>query len=154
MAAGKKEKPTVTGSARGRKARANTVAPGTMASRCLAFTPGPVATPSRVNGRTESGTDSGWRNGVAGCTRASGPKALRVDTAVGSRPTPSPSSRGLGPMGCRTATERKPTRTEVSSTPSPLPIFPLSLANVASRTSPKHKSDTTEIYEAECSTGR
>lgn len=81
--AGRGAKPTGTASAPAPRARANTRAPGTTASRWWASTRGPVATPTKATGPKARGT--GWesRPKDGGFTEESGPMALRDGTAPG-----------------------------------------------------------------------
>lgn len=67
----------------------------------------------RVSGRMESVTVSVLRREAVGFTAASGRKDSRVATECGRARHRRQSTRAPGPTGCRMATARKPTLTEV-----------------------------------------
>ena len=68
---------------------------------------------SKVTGRMVSDTGWVWRVEGSGCTGGSGPRASRVATELDNPPRLQPSTRGPGPMDCRTATDQRPTLMEV-----------------------------------------
>merc|ERR1719472_332661 len=100
-------RPTVQGWAPGRRARASTAAPGTLGSRCLACTRGPVEVSTRATGRT--GSVTGWELKVAddGSPEESGPRASRAGMEFASQLPPRRSTKALGPMACRTGMAQK-----------------------------------------------
>ncbi len=77
VGAGKTERPTGTASVPAPRARASTLEPGSMVSRLVEFTPGPVATALKANGCKENVMGLALKTRVTGFTVGNGPKALR-----------------------------------------------------------------------------
>ncbi len=77
VGAGKTERPMGTASVPAPRVRASTLEPGSMVSRLVEFTPGPVATALKANGCKENDMGLALKTRVTGFTVENGPKALR-----------------------------------------------------------------------------
>lgn len=96
-------RPMVMESAPDPRVRASILVPGTMASRCLVCTPGPVAVSLRVIGKMGSVMDWEWRVGGSGSTEENGLKDSRVAMESDNQHRHQQSMKEPGPMVFRMA---------------------------------------------------